>query len=785
MGKAAEHLTTGELQAVAERLFKITSKKQEELIGLCPVHPDKNPSFSYNPVKDICYCFSCGFKGDIITLWTRINGYVDEIEGFKAFCREHGIETDGNFFPETGKKKRKDEPPPLDDAYDMLGELPESWIRRLEEKRGWSEEMIRDLGIRLQTHYQAKDTGEIKELKKPERIAIPIRDMDGAVRNIRLYKPGAKKMKIISWGKRYGETRLFPAVPKPQDPVLLCEGESDTICALSFGFNAISQTSKPKKWSKRQLQVFKDRHVVIAFDADQPGQDLYAGQYAGPEIAKVAKSVRVVAWPDFMGKREDGHWPEDHGQDLTDFFVRHKKTTDDLQALIDDAQHFTPPVKDFDGTPLEYFSRGATDGRLSFRPRLLAEDILKEYRLLSDPDTGLMFKWNGVYLEPYHVDHVRRIAISKLGEESTRARADDAASQVKILSTIPADRAINDCTDYLCINNGMLNVRSLELREHDFRYFATNKLNVSYNPDAVPICERWLEFMDQNIQTEKVIMQVQEFFGYCLYRKTPFAKALLALGPGSDGKSTMLNILRELVGRDNVSSIALQEMEDQFLRSSLYQKMVNISTEVGSRAIESPYFKAITAGDPINAAFKHQNTFTFTPYAKQIFAANKLPRVLDNSDGYYRRILPIQFKRQFLENDPDTDPFLENALMEELTGIFHWSLIGLHRLLDQGRFTDCEETRELLMSYKRLNNPIVCFIEDECTLGDDYTVAKAELYERYEGYCRTNRYKALSRENFFRELYAAANNLKTSRPRKNNPARRAYISGIRPAGHGV
>jgi putative DNA primase/helicase len=220
-------------------------------------------------------------------------------------------------------------------------------------------------------------------------------------------------------------------------------------------------------------------------------------------------------------------------------------------------------------------------------------------------------------------------------------------------------------------------------------------------------------------------------------------------------------------------------MEDQFLRSSLYQKTVNISTEVGSKAIESPYFKAITSGDPINAAFKHRNTFTFVSYCKQIFAANKMPRVLDNSDGFFRRIMPIKFKRQFLEGDKDTDPFLEDKLLKEKTEIFHWALAGLNRLLKNRRFSHSDETEDLLMEYKRLNNPVVCFCQDVCEIEGDAQSGKKDLFSVYTRYCKKYGYHAYSMENFFVNLYAAHASLRSIRPRKNNPERKPYIKGLR------
>ena len=633
------------------------------------------------------------------------------------------------------------------------------------------------LGIRQQTHYQEKKNGDIKTLSRPNRIAIPIYDRDDHVRNIRLYRPGAKKMKIISWGTAYGSARLFPPAPCDDDgPVLLCEGESDTICAISNGFNAITQTTKPKKWSKKQLKVFHGRDVVIAFDADQPGR-MYANKYAGPEIYKVAKSVRVLEWPDFMGKK-DGRWPEDHGQDLTDFFVKHKQTALDLQRLIDNADHFTPPEPDINAEYHDFFDLGV-NGRMSFKPRLLAERIMEKFKLLFCPDTGLLYRWNGRYWEEFYEDHLKAVALKMLGVEAKQNMVTDAVFQVRSLATIPHGRALNDNLDYICVKNGMLDITTGKLSDHDPEFYASYELGVTYNPASRDRCDRFLQYLDETIKTPEVIAQVQEFFGYCFLRKNPFAKCLLLLGPGSDGKSTLLTVLREMIGPENCASVSFSEMEDQFLRSSLYQKTVNISTEVGSKAIESPYFKAITSGDPVNAAFKHKNTFTFIPYCKQVFASNKMPRVLDNSDGFFRRILPVKFKRQFLEGDKNTDPYLSEKLLAEKSEIFHWALAGLNRLLKNRQFTNCQETKELLMEYKRLNNPVICFCQDVCEIKADEQASKDDLFGTYEKYCRKGGYRSYSRENFFRELYAAQSSLTSTRPSKNNPKRRPFVKGLR------
>jgi CHC2-type zinc finger protein len=46
----------------------------ERLMGLCPFHKEKNPSFSVNPVKQLYYCFTCGKGGDVIDFVMQLDG---------------------------------------------------------------------------------------------------------------------------------------------------------------------------------------------------------------------------------------------------------------------------------------------------------------------------------------------------------------------------------------------------------------------------------------------------------------------------------------------------------------------------------------------------------------------------------------------------------------------------------------------------------------------------------------------------------------------------------------
>jgi hypothetical protein len=92
MTVALEKLGEDERIRIAESLFHVTRRagSDGEIHGLCPIHGEKNPSFSYNVSKDIYHCFSCGASGDLAALWIVVNG-----GGFRDFLRENGIAAEG------------------------------------------------------------------------------------------------------------------------------------------------------------------------------------------------------------------------------------------------------------------------------------------------------------------------------------------------------------------------------------------------------------------------------------------------------------------------------------------------------------------------------------------------------------------------------------------------------------------------------------------------------------------------------------------------------------------
>jgi putative DNA primase/helicase len=264
--------------------------------------------------------------------------------------------------------------------------------------------------------------------------------------------------------------------------------------------------------------------------------------------------------------------------------------------------------------------------------------------------------------------------------------------------------------------------------------------------------------------------------GYSLVPDTRYEKALLMVGEGANGKSTLLSVWEHIIGEDNLCSVTLGNLQNEFHRVKLSGKLLNIAAEVTHTTLaQADYFKRIVTGDTIDASHKHKPVFQFRPFARLVFAMNRMPRIKDTSHGFYRRLLILPFNRMFRKEEQDRQ--LRHKLVAEVDGIFQWALRGLDRLYDNDGFTEPQVVREALADYQRANNPLVAFVEDCCSLDTEFSTSKDTLYEKYKDYCDNYGFKAGSIGTFFKELYAQYPSLVSARPRTET-GREHTVEGI-------
>lgn len=288
---------------------------------------------------------------------------------------------------------------------------------------------------------------------------------------------------------------------------------------------------------------------------------------------------------------------------------------------------------------------------------------------------------------------------------------------------------------------------------HKPSYFST--IRIPYKYDALAQCPLWVKTLNEILENSKdKINLLQEFLGYCLMPENEQKKALLLLGETDTGKSTIIDIFRELIGDVNCSNVPLQWLSNPQYTPLLINKMVNIDPEVNRNAVDyEREFKLITGGknEKVSCNQKHIPTFEFTPRCKMILSANIFPKITDHSSAFYQRLLVIPCERRFMEHEKDRQ--LHDKLKIEFPGIFNWVVQGLHRLKERGRFDSYEFMANAVQELEDENNPSNLFFNEHIEVSMNDYVEKGELYERYKEWTFKTKNYALSLARFSQAVY--------------------------------
>jgi putative DNA primase/helicase len=208
------------------------------------------------------------------------------------------------------------------------------------------------------------------------------------------------------------------------------------------------------------------------------------------------------------------------------------------------------------------------------------------------------------------------------------------------------------------------------------------------------------------------------------------------------------------VGKENTSTVSFTALSDEHYIIQLFQKMINISGETpNSKHINTDLIKAVTSGDWVTGRDLYKHPMKFRPFAKHYLAMNKVPNILDNSHGMWRRIWMIEFPRTFSEAEMDRD--LESKLARELSGIFNWALEGYKRLRGKDfRLTESRSMKQSKDDYRDQMDSVRQFANDCLAKSQSYDdkLPLKDLYQMYLEYCQKDRNKDFEKKNGFKKV---------------------------------
>lgn len=263
-----------------------------DVVVLCVFHNDREPSLGINldTGKWRCYSASCpghrggGWKKFEQMLTGQIPGVVNKVEPID---------------------------PAIIEAHHLI----------LISNRERLEFLAKVRGITLET---------VKRFKlgwDSERFWIPVADANGSWVNVRKYKPGATKFKVLPYDTGYNQARLFPIENLRHERVILFEGEMDTILACQLGYPASTGTGGADTWLEEFTRTLEGKDVYLCYDADSAGRA--GARRAAMRLLGRARKVYIVRLP-LSGTKDE--------KDFTDYIHKLGHTSEDFNLLLEQAE---------------------------------------------------------------------------------------------------------------------------------------------------------------------------------------------------------------------------------------------------------------------------------------------------------------------------------------------------------------------------------------------------------------------------------------------------------------
>lgn len=627
-----------------------------------------------------------------------------------------------------------------------------------------SEEIVNALGLQWADICEGGITeSEFEQApwKHGEQVdTYPYHDADGNhVYTVKRYEHPERGWKsfrpYLPDNKRAGlgrQDRVLYRLPKVQEHasdgriVFVVEGEKDVHTLEERGFTATT-TGSTDTWKDRFASDLSGAKVVIIPDNDKPGRK-YARDVA-KSCFPVAEWVRIVELDDVPSSG-----------DVTDWFARGHEP-EELSDLIKEAGNFDPSdlaprgdgqqseepeldgLSGWDRIKALYEQGEKGEARLqaaqqAIDDRAFATRRQTERLYVYDPDSF-------VY-EDGGDQALSELLVRQLGTQHSRHEQKEIGAKVRALTFRDSFGG-----PVVPVANGDLDVESGTLRDPTPEHAPLARSPAAWREDAA--CPIFRNYLSEAVPDERERATLQEYIGYSLLHwRLPFHKALFLVGPTASGKSTLLDLVRKVLGK--TSSLTPQQLVNgRFGPSELDGAWANIRADISAALLKDVgLFKEIVAGDPIYVERKYEQGYTLHPKAKHLYSANRLPSVQIDDDAFYRRILLVSFPRTVPRQD--RDPELGDRLEQEMDGVLRWAVEGLTRVMDNEGFTHDRTPEETRHRWEARSSSIGRFKALNLNVsgsGDDFE-PKQKVYSAYTAFCEEEGLSAESQRKFTRTL---------------------------------
>ncbi|MBB2894572.1 DNA primase family protein [Flexivirga oryzae] len=317
-----------------------------------------------------------------------------------------------------------------------------------------------------------------------------------------------------------------------------------------------------------------------------------------------------------------------------------------------------------------------------------------------------------------------------------------------------------DADPYLLnCDNGTLDLRTRQLREHDPADRLSKITTAAYRPDADLAV--WSGFLQTVLPDEPERAYLQRIIGQGvagLVREHLFP---VLIGAGANGKGTCYGAICFAMGDYatviNPDILMVKDRggiggpELMMLRGA--RLVVGSETDEG-RKLDEALMKRLTGGDELTARNLYQPPVTWSPTHQLLYVTNHEPKVKGNDPATWRRIRVVPF--EVIVPAEQRDPGLPDQLKLHADAVLSWAIEGYFDYLDGGGMREPETVLRATDGYQRRSDPVARFVADDeyVTRPDDHgaRASTRELYSAWQRFALADGAEPMSEKAFSGEL---------------------------------
>ncbi|MBK5076301.1 DNA primase [Lactococcus lactis] len=396
-----------------------------------------------------------------------------------------------------------------------------------------------------------------------------------------------------------------------------------------------------------------------------------------------------------------------------------------------------------------FLSTPKEDGKppKSLSPLETARIIYKTLKVIKlDHQSGLLGVYNpelGIYETNENFFH--RL-IYWLEPSYSQARSKEVLFKLETLSEVKQQTAE---PHLIPVANGIFNKKMQSLEPFSPKYVFTSTIATKYNAKAkVPNINGWnvdVWLLDLMSGDKELVSLLWQIISASTNGNYSYRKGVWLVGKGNDGKGTFQSLIMNLIGRENVASVKAEQFSERFALSQVVGKtcIIGDDSQVSYLDNAGNYFSVVT-GDPVPIEAKGKQP-TLAVFNKLVIqSTNFLPKFRNKSNGTYRRLLIVPFKKSFTA---DNDNWKIKDDYIKRTDVLEY-VLKIALSLNFDKFDEPQATRGLLDDFKLTNDNIMAFVDDNFDEFVSDFLPSAFLSALYRAWCDNEGLKPFTKREF-------------------------------------